>query len=142
MVRTVLLLYLFKHVRIFVLEIVHHMHKQKEVTCMKKFMLLFVGLPLEETEDIVTQAYMKKWGKWIAGLAKTGVLESGVPFEPEGKVITRDVVSDYQSQGSYIGGYMLINAISLNETIEVAKQAPHMALGGTTIVRPCIEINV
>jgi hypothetical protein len=38
-------------------------------------------------------------------------------------------------------GYMVVSAGSLDAAIAIAREAPHIALGGTTIVRPCIEVR-
>ena len=35
-----------------------------------------------------------------------------------------------------IGGYALVTADSIEDAAEFARQAPHTALGGSTIVRP------
>ena len=43
-----------------------------------------------------------------------------------------------ETPGTY--GFMVVKADSLDEAIAIAREAPHMALGGSTIVRPCIEI--
>ncbi len=113
------------------------------VNTMKKFMLLFVGLELKPADaDAETQVYMKKWGEWMEGLVKKGALESGSPFEWRGKVVEKDSVSDYQPPGVDIGGYMIINAASLDEAVEIAKQAPNVALGGTVVVRPCMDVKM
>jgi YCII-related domain len=110
---------------------------------MQKFMLLFVGFELQpEDGSTQTQDYMKGWGEWIAALARRGVVESGLPFEWSGKVVKKESAADLHLQQEDIGGYMLIKAESLDEAVEIARQAPHMALGGTTIVRPCMEVNM
>ena len=110
---------------------------------MQKFMLLFVGFELQPDDgSTLTQDYMKGWGEWIAGLARRGIVESGLPFEWRGKVVKKESATDLHLQQEDIGGYMLIKAESLDEAVEIARQAPHMALGGTTIVRPCIEVNM
>jgi hypothetical protein len=36
---------------------------------------------------------------------------------------------------------MVVNASSLDDAIAIAREAPHMALGGSTIVRPAIEVR-
>jgi len=36
---------------------------------------------------------------------------------------------------------MVVNTDSLDDAIAIAREAPHMALGGSTIVRPCIEVR-
>ena len=109
---------------------------------MKQFLFLFVGLALQPGDGSAqTQAYVQGWGEWMAGLASRGIVESGLPLEWSGKVVKKEAVTDLQLQQEDIGGYLLIRAESLDEAVEIAKQAPHMALGGTTIVRPCMEVN-
>jgi hypothetical protein len=36
-----------------------------------------------------------------------------------------------------IYGYLLVNASSLDEVVDIVRQAPHTELGGKTIIRPC-----
>jgi hypothetical protein len=38
--------------------------------------------------------------------------------------------------------YMVVSADSLDAAIEVARQSPHIALGGRTIIRPCADPNM
>lgn len=90
----------------------------------------------------MTESYSKKWTDYIGKLAQGGHLESGSPLESGGKVVVgKESVSDFKGEKVDIYGYMLIKASSLDEAVELSKQAPHMALGGTTIVRPCREIS-
>jgi hypothetical protein len=37
---------------------------------------------------------------------------------------------------------MVISADSLDAAIEVARQSPHIELGGRTIIRPCADPNM
>lgn len=105
---------------------------------MQKFLFLFKGLGFSAQD--VTESYSKKWTDYIGKLAKGGHLEAGSPLETGGKVVVgQDSVSDFIGEKVDIYGYMLIKASSLDEAVELSKQAPHMALGGTTIVRPCRE---
>ena len=39
-----------------------------------------------------------------------------------------------------IGGFLLIEAESAEAAVQIAEQAPHIALGGSVIVRPCLEV--
>ena len=110
---------------------------------MGKFMLLFIGLPLNpEDGNQLTGEYMQEWGAWIAGLAEKGVYDSGFPLEWTAKAVTKDSVTDHPLDEVDLGGYMMINAASLDEAIEIASQAPNVALGGTIIVRPCLDIGI
>lgn len=110
---------------------------------MKKFMLFFLGLPAQpQANDARTKAYNQAWVDWTRGLASLGVLESGLPLEPTAKAVTRDGVTDQPMRAGDVYGYMLINVASLDEAIATARQAPHLALGGTTIVRPCLDLQM
>ena len=63
-------------------------------------------------------------------------LESGGPFLGTGKRVDRDGVADLVLDRVDIGGYALVTADSIEDAAEFARQAPHTALGGSTIVRP------
>jgi len=109
---------------------------------MQRFLFLFVGLASPPEDDSVqTRDYRQSWVAWMAELASKGILESGLPLAGSGKVVKKDAVADLSLQREDIGGYLLIRANSLDEAVEIAQQAPHMALGGTTFVRPCLEVN-
>ena len=110
---------------------------------MAKYVLLTVGLASEpHPQDPQTQAYNARWAEWIRSLFQSGILESGLPLEASGKTVTTDTVTDYELKREDIHGYMVINADSLEAAIEVARQSPHMELGGTTIIRPCADPNM
>jgi hypothetical protein len=109
---------------------------------MAKFLFLMLGLPGDPNAgDAETQAYNTKWGTYMASLAQRGALESGAPLEPIAKAVTSRVVSDAKLGTPDTYGYMVVSAASLDDAIAIAREAPHMALGGTTIVRPCIELR-
>lgn len=108
---------------------------------MKQFLLLFVGAKLEPRDQSAqTQEYMQRWKDWMSKLAANGTLVAGFPLEWGGKVVKQDSASDLVLNDLDVGGYMVINAASLDDAIAIARQAPHVALGGTTIVRPGIEV--
>jgi hypothetical protein len=103
-------------------------------------MLLFVGMAAKpDADDVTTKAYNERWSRWMADLAQRGVLESGAPFEPTGSVVKKDDVSALELETADIGGYPLVRPADADEAIAIAGQAPHMELGGTTIVRICVE---
>jgi hypothetical protein len=59
----------------------------------KKFLLLFVGRSAQPAaDDAQTQEYNRKWVEWMATLARQGRMESGLPLEPNGKVVKQDSV--------------------------------------------------
>jgi hypothetical protein len=106
-----------------------------------KYMLLFVGKegdPDDQSEQ--TREYSAKWAGWMGELAGKGALESGLPFEWSGKVVKSDSVEDLELDEVDIGGYLLVNAGSIDEAVEIAGGAPNVELGGSVIVRECAEI--
>ena len=99
---------------------------------MAQFMLLFVGLAApEQADDSLTKAYEEKWADWMSGLAREGSLSSGGPFLATGKRVELDATVDLTLDTVDIGGYALIDVAA-----KIAEQAPHTALGGSTLVRP------
>jgi hypothetical protein len=108
---------------------------------MAKFLFLMIGLPGQPNAgDEQTQAYSRKWGAYMGSLAQRGALESGAPLEPTAKAVSSRSVNDAKLGTPDIYGYMVVNAESLDDAIAIAREAPHMALGGSTIVRPCVEL--
>ena len=108
---------------------------------MAKFLFLMLGLPGQpDAADEQTQAYSRKWGAYMGSLAQRGALESGTPLQPIAKVVDIGSVSDATLSIPDVYGYMVVNADSLDDAIAIAREAPHMALGGRTIVRPCIDV--
>jgi hypothetical protein len=108
---------------------------------MKRFLFLMQGLPAEAgAADDQTRAYNRKWIEYMGSLERRGALENGAPLEPSGKTVSSTTATDTALTTPDIYGYMVVNAASLDEAIAIARDAPHMALGGTTIVRPCVDI--
>jgi hypothetical protein len=79
-------------------------------------------------------------GRFQRRLGAKGPPGIGVPLESGGKVAVGKEVSDFKGERIDTYGYMVVKATSREEAVEMAKKAPHMALGGTTIFRPCREI--
>jgi hypothetical protein len=109
---------------------------------MSKFLFLMLGLPAQPNagED-QTQAYYRKWYEYMGSLAQRGALESGAPLQPVAKAVTSESVSDAKLGIPDTYGYMVVNAASLDDAIAIARDAPHMSLGGSTIVRPCVDLG-
>ena len=104
-------------------------------------MLLLLGRAAQpDASDETTRDYNRRWAEWAGGLAQRGALRSGGPFEATGRTISADSVSELQLQPVDIGGFLLIDAADMQEATEIARQAPHIALGGTTVVRPCVAL--
>jgi hypothetical protein len=83
---------------------------------MKKFVLLYVG-SVKPTQDV-----MDGWTKWFGVLGKR-VVDSGNPFG-EGKEITKSGTNTLQLGPEAISGYTIINAESIEEVKELARECP------------------
>src|SRR4051812_39491036 len=108
---------------------------------MPDYLLLFVGLGARPTAtDDQTVDYNRQWTEYMSGLGQAGKLRGGAPLEPTGKVVTREGAADFAPEKVDIGGYIVLAADTLDEAAEIASRAPHTALGGSTIVRPCAAV--
>jgi hypothetical protein len=106
------------------------------------FMMLFVGLAARPSaDDPRTQDYNRRWTEYMAELARSGALESGAPFEPDGRTVRSESVDPLELAEVDIGGYVLVRAESLDAAVRMAQGAPHIELGGTTLIRPCIAVG-
>jgi len=109
---------------------------------MPKYLFLMLGLPGDPAaEDAQTQAYAGKWRQYMGSLAQRGALESGAPLEPTAKRVTSTTADDQKLATPDLYGYLVVKASSMDDAIAIARGAPHIALGGTTIVRPCVALD-
>jgi hypothetical protein len=105
-------------------------------------MLLLVGRAAQpQATDAETGNYNARWMEYFGGLARSGRLRAGAPFTDTGKIVHRDAVSDVQLDQVDIGGFLLIEADSVETAAQIAAGAPHIALGGSVIVRPCLDVT-
>ena len=109
-----------------------------------KFMLLFAGgnprLTVSAPESDEKKKQMKRWGDWIAGLAQQGIPVSGYPFMEGGKVISKNGIAEFHKGEHDYSGYAILDVPSEQDAVIIAGTAPHIVFGGTTVVRPCIEM--
>jgi hypothetical protein len=68
--------------------------------------------------------HMAAWGKWMADLSKAKRLEVGYPLEPDGKRIDQSGAEAYRFPNTTEGGFVIINAESLEDAAEIAAEAP------------------
>lgn len=109
---------------------------------MQQFLVLTVGRALDPQDgNEQTQAYMGEWQAWLGGLVASGALDSGRPLEPGGKVVDEDGITDYGPEEIGVGGYLIINAESPEDAARIAQGSPHIAIGGSAIVRPCLPVS-
>ena len=108
----------------------------------KRFALLVYGsgagvAGLPEAEQ---RAHLKKWDDWVAQLNTDGTFAGGNPLQPVAKTISGKAakVSDgfFVPKDEYVvGGYILVEAGSLDEAVEIAKGCPTFELDGNVEVR-------
>ena len=114
---------------------------------MKQFLLLLhediqkmSELSPKEMQEIAN-AHMN----WANKLAEAGHLISGDGLHEKGVLITRkdSVVKDgaYLESKEIIGGYYLLQADDLQTVVELAKECPTHLFGGTTEIRPIMEME-
>ncbi|MFC5045048.1 YciI family protein [Aquimarina hainanensis] len=114
---------------------------------MKKFILLLRDeletlqqLSPKEIENLV-QSHME----WAQKLEEKKFLISGDGLEEKGVLIQgKDcIIKDgpYIESKEMIGGYYLLQAETLEEIIEIAKECPCHLWGGTTEIRPIMDYD-
>jgi hypothetical protein len=115
---------------------------------MKKYMLTFFGgnmalryNNLEKAEKEAQEKHRLAWGKWMSELVKAKHLEVGYPLESDGKRIDPDGTQAYHFPDTTEGGFMVINAESLDQAAEIAQSSPIIKNGGYILARPCGEIK-
>ncbi len=110
-----------------------------------EYMLLFrgacwdKGLSPEEAQRLMNQVMA-----WFEGLKQQGIVKAGQPLGPEGRTISGSKgksVSDgpFAESKEAVGGYLLLQADSLDEVVAIAKSNPTLAHGVTIEVRPVLE---
>lgn len=96
---------------------------------MKQFMyLLRGGKPMDNFSPADMEAHMGEWKAWMGGLAEQGKLAGGLPLSKEGKQVTGSgtVIHDgpYSEGKEVVGGYIIVNAETMEEAIEISKGCP------------------
>lgn len=97
---------------------------------MQKYLYLFRGgdARMAEMSPEEVQAHMGEWKTWMQGLAEKGQLVDGLPLKAEGKQVSKkgSVVTDgpFAEGAEIVGGYLMVNASSLDEATEISKGCP------------------
>jgi len=106
---------------------------------MAKFLLLYVGGGMPETEEETAQV-MKAWEAWYGKLGKA-VVDPGYPFTPIAKsVASNGAVSDGPA-GTMASGYTIVEAGSLDEAAKMAQGCPVLQGGGDISVFETFEVG-
>jgi hypothetical protein len=110
-----------------------------------EYMLLFRGPHWDRgvSRDELQQR-MDRIMAWFEGLKDQGKVKGGQPLGPENKVVSGKngrTVSDgpFAESKEAVGGFLQIEADSLDEAVAIASSAPMVDYGVTIEVRPVLE---
>ncbi|HVZ80736.1 MAG TPA: YciI family protein [bacterium] len=113
---------------------------------MSKFMFLFRSNPgaYQSTPPEQIQKLPQLWKGWVEKFEKKGHwIQPGNRLDWGGKVIRNPegIVTDgpYVEVKDFVQGYMFAEAAGLDEAVELSKDCPIFAVGGTVEIRPCFE---
>jgi hypothetical protein len=114
---------------------------------MARFMYIFRGggvvTPgLTPTE---MQQHLEKWRAWAERLSKAGHHRGGQPVQNRGKVIRGNgrVVTDgpFAESKDMVTGSLILEAASLEEATELARDCPVFVYDGSVEIRPVLELE-
>ena len=108
----------------------------------RKFMLIFRGgaVSRDDISPSELQAHVAKWYAWSDELVRQGRRNVGTPLDNPGATVRGQdrVVTDgpYAESKDLVTGSMVIEAVSLEDAVEVARTCPTYEFGGSVEVRP------
>lgn len=113
---------------------------------MEKYLYIFRGGERNDQSPEQMQANMQKWGMWMKALAEKGNLVGGEPLEKEGRQVNgkQKMVTDgpFMEGKEAVGGYLIVNANSLNEATELAKGCPIFEDDGKLEIRQLVKMDM
>src|SRR4051812_46414064 len=107
-----------------------------------RYMLIFRGgaVSRDDVSPSVLQAHVEKWYRWSDELAREGRRNVGTALGNGGKAVAghERVVTDgpYAESKDLVTGAIIIDAVSLEDAVEVARLCPTYEFGGSVEVRP------
>jgi len=113
---------------------------------MNKYLYLFRGgdARMAELSPEQMQEHMQKWGAWMQELSEKNVLIDGLPLSKEGKRVKEagKVILDgpYTEGAEVVGGYLMVNAESLDHAVEISKGCPIFENDGEIEVRETMDM--
>lgn len=76
-----------------------------------------------------------EYSKWMTGIQEQGVTIDGQEMKPTSLFLEPDGSQVTTENERRVGGYFVINAISLDQAIKIAKNSPHLKYGGSIEVK-------
>ena len=106
-------------------------------TILKKFVFTYYGEPrFTRAED--GQKHMAEWGMWVKTLG-AAMTDPGVPLKSPTSVSSEGVKAG--GGPNRLTGYSVVQAKSIEEAIEMAKDCPHLSYG-TIDVAEVMEMSM
>jgi len=105
-------------------------------------MLIFRGgaVSRDDVSPSVLQEHVEKWYRWSEELAREGRRNVGTALDNTGTSVGghERIVTDgpYAESKDLVTGALVIDAASLADAVEVARQCPTYEFGGSVEVRP------
>ncbi len=114
---------------------------------MSKYLFLFRGgMNMQGASPEQLQANMMKWKNWMDDLTAQGKMKAGEPLDAPCKVLKgkgKKVTDGPFAEGKeLVGGYLIVEAGSMDEAVELGKGCPIFDHDGSVEVRPVREMNM
>jgi hypothetical protein len=115
---------------------------------MARFMYVFRGggIVTPGLTPTEMQQHLAKWHAWAGSLVNAGRHRGGQPLQNHGKIIRGHgrVVSDgpFAESKDMVTGSLIVEAASLEEATELARDCPVFEFDGSVEVRPVLELEM
>jgi hypothetical protein len=111
---------------------------------MSKYMYIFRGgaFVTPGLSPTQMQEHLAKWNRWVDSFTKAGRDHVGHPLENRGKAVrARHHITDgpYAESKDLVTGALVLEADSLDEAADLARECPIFEFGGSVEVRPLLE---
>ncbi|HEX6938143.1 MAG TPA: YciI family protein [Longimicrobiales bacterium] len=114
-------------------------------TASSDFLLIFHETALERYHALSAEQrrqVLERWNAWCDDLAAQGKLRSGNTLAPERRIVSgagHAVDGPFAEAKELIGGYILLQAESLDEATAIAQTCPNLPYGMVVEVRPIAQ---
>lgn len=111
---------------------------------MTEFLFLFRGSQKESRSPDQMQRTFEKWRAWFSDLEQKGILKERTPLERSGKLVRGHAkeVHDgpYAEVKDLVNGYVLVEAATIDEAVDLSKDCPIFDDDGSVEVRPIAKL--
>lgn len=112
---------------------------------MKDYLLLMRGTEaqMSDVSEQEMKDHVEKWNSYMGQLAKGGFLVGGFPLARDGRLMTKNSVTEavsFSDKGEVVGGYLLIKARDYNHAVELTKECPLFDYDGNIEIREAVPM--